>query len=69
MSKFPVAPMTKVTQMEEDRPRWVLKKHEKQDNARPCLDAPQKLEFFHSLSIISIFGSIHEVVNIGKKNN
>jgi len=25
--------MPKVTQMEEDRPRWVLKKHEKQDNA------------------------------------
>jgi hypothetical protein len=33
MSKFLVAPMPKVTQMEEDRPRWVLKKHEKQDNA------------------------------------
>jgi hypothetical protein len=35
--------------------------------AEPCLDAPQKLEFFHSLSITSIFRPIHEVVNIGKK--
>jgi hypothetical protein len=34
---------------------------------RPCLDAPQKLKFFHSLSITSIFGPMHEVVNIGKK--
>jgi hypothetical protein len=32
-----------------------------------CLDAPQKLEFFHSLSITSIFGPMHEVVNVGKK--
>jgi hypothetical protein len=37
--------------------------------ARPCLDTPQKLEFFHSLSITSIFGPMHEVVNVGKKNN
>jgi hypothetical protein len=34
---------------------------------RPCLDAPQKLEFFHSLFITSIFGPMHEVVNVGKK--
>jgi hypothetical protein len=34
---------------------------------RPCLDAHEKLEFFHSLSITSIFGPMHEVVNIGKK--
>jgi hypothetical protein len=33
----------------------------------PCLDAPQKLKFFHSLSITSIFGSMHEVINVGKK--
>jgi hypothetical protein len=32
-----------------------------------ALDAPQKLEFFHSLSITSIFGPMHEVVNVGKK--
>jgi hypothetical protein len=34
----------------------------------PCLDASQKLEFFHSLSITSIFRLMHEVVNVGKKN-
>jgi hypothetical protein len=34
---------------------------------RPYLDAPQKLEFFHSLSVTSIFGPMHEVVNVGKK--
>jgi hypothetical protein len=34
---------------------------------RPCLDAPQKLEFFRSFSITSIFGPMHEVVNVGKK--
>jgi hypothetical protein len=34
---------------------------------RPCLDALQKLKFFHSLSITSIFGPMHEVVNVGKK--
>jgi hypothetical protein len=33
----------------------------------PCLDAPQKLKFFHYLSITSIFGPMHEVVNVGKK--
>jgi hypothetical protein len=33
----------------------------------PCLDALQKLKFFHSLSITSIFGPMHEVVNVGKK--
>jgi hypothetical protein len=33
----------------------------------PCLDASQKLEFFHSLSITSIFRLMHEVVNVGKK--
>jgi hypothetical protein len=32
-----------------------------------CLDAPQKLEFFRSLSITSILGPMHEVVNVGKK--
>jgi hypothetical protein len=37
------------------------------DDARPGLDAPQKLEFFHSLSIISIFGPMHKVVNVDKK--
>jgi hypothetical protein len=36
---------------------------------RPCLDALQKLKFFHSLSITSIFRPMHEVVNVGKKNN
>jgi hypothetical protein len=40
----------------------------KQRGFRPCLDAPQKLKFFHSLST-SIFRPMHEVVNIGKKNN
>jgi hypothetical protein len=35
----------------------------------PCLDAHEKLEFFHSLSITSIFGPMHEVVNVGKNNN
>jgi hypothetical protein len=35
----------------------------------PCLDTPQKLEFFHSLSITSIFGPMHEVINVGKKTN
>jgi hypothetical protein len=34
---------------------------------RPCLDALQKLKFFHSLSMTSIFGPMHEVVNVGKK--
>jgi hypothetical protein len=34
---------------------------------RPCLDALQKLKFFHNLSITSIFGPMHEVVNVGKK--
>jgi hypothetical protein len=34
-----------------------------------CLDAHEKLEFFHSLSITSIFRPIHEVVNVGKNNN
>jgi hypothetical protein len=33
----------------------------------PGLDAPQKLKFFHSLPITSIFGPMHEVVNVGKK--
>jgi hypothetical protein len=33
----------------------------------PCLDALQKLKFFHSLSITSIFGPMHEAVNVGKK--
>jgi hypothetical protein len=33
----------------------------------PCLDASQKLKFFHSLSITSIFGPMHEVVNVDKK--
>jgi hypothetical protein len=33
----------------------------------PCLDALQKLKFFHSFSITSIFGPMHEVVNVGKK--
>jgi hypothetical protein len=33
----------------------------------PCLDAPQKLEFFHSLSITSIFGRMHATLNVGKK--
>jgi hypothetical protein len=33
----------------------------------PYLDAPQNLEFFNYLSITSIFGPIHEVVNVGKK--
>jgi hypothetical protein len=28
---------------------------------------PQKLEFFYSLSIISIFGHMHGVVNVDKK--
>jgi hypothetical protein len=32
-----------------------------------CLDAHEKLEFFHSFSITSIFRSMHEVVNVGKK--
>jgi hypothetical protein len=36
-------------------------------DVRPRLDALQKLKFFHTLSITSIFGPIHEVVNIGKK--
>jgi hypothetical protein len=27
----------------------------------------QKLEFFHSLSITSIFSRLHEVLNVGKK--
>jgi hypothetical protein len=31
-----------------------------------CLDALQKLKFF-SLSITSIFGPMHKVVNVGKK--
>jgi hypothetical protein len=35
----------------------------------PCLDYPQKLEFFHSLSITSIFGRMHGAVNVDKKNN
>jgi hypothetical protein len=35
----------------------------------PCLDAHEKLEFFYSLSIILIFGPMHEVVNVGKNNN
>jgi hypothetical protein len=30
----------------------------------PCLDAHEKLEFFHSLSITSIFGPMHEVVKV-----
>jgi hypothetical protein len=34
---------------------------------RPRLDALKKLKFFHSLSITSIFGPMHEVVNVGKK--
>jgi hypothetical protein len=34
----------------------------------PCY-AHEKLEFFHSLSITSIFGPMHEVVNVGKNNN
>jgi hypothetical protein len=34
---------------------------------RPCLDEPQKLEFLHSLSITSIFRSMHRTVNIDKK--
>jgi hypothetical protein len=33
----------------------------------PCLDAHEKLEFFHSLFITSIFRLMHEVVNVGKK--
>jgi hypothetical protein len=33
----------------------------------PCLDAPQKLEFFHSLSITLIFGLCMKVVNLSKK--
>jgi hypothetical protein len=37
--------------------------------ATPGLDAHEKLEFFHSLSITSIFGLMHEVVNVGKNNN
>jgi hypothetical protein len=35
----------------------------------PCLDAHEKLKIFHSLSITSIFGPMHEVVNVGKNNN
>jgi hypothetical protein len=34
-----------------------------------CLDAHEKLKFFYSLSITSIFGPMHEVVNVGKNNN
>jgi hypothetical protein len=33
----------------------------------PCSDASQKLEFFHSLSITSIFGRMHATLNVGKK--
>jgi hypothetical protein len=35
--------------------------------SRSCLDAFQKLKFFHSFSITSIFGPMHGVVNVGKK--
>jgi hypothetical protein len=34
---------------------------------RPSLDECQKLEFFHSLSITSIFEHMHGVVNVDKK--
>jgi hypothetical protein len=34
---------------------------------RPCLDHLQKLEFFHSLSITSIFERMHAILNVGKK--
>ena len=30
---------------------------------------PQNSKFFHSLSITSIFGRMHEALNVGKKNN
>jgi hypothetical protein len=33
----------------------------------PCLDAHEKLEFFHSLSVTSIFRPMHEIINVGKK--
>jgi hypothetical protein len=33
----------------------------------PRLDALKKWKFFHSLFITSIFGPMHEVVNIDKK--
>jgi hypothetical protein len=36
-------------------------------NIGPCLDELQKLEFFHSLSITSIFGRMHGAVNVDKK--
>jgi hypothetical protein len=35
----------------------------------PCLDAHEKLEFFHSFFITSIFRPMYEVVNVGKNNN
>jgi hypothetical protein len=33
----------------------------------PCLDSLKKLEFFHSLSITSIFARMHEALNVDKK--
>jgi hypothetical protein len=36
-------------------------------SVRALFRLPQKLEFFHSLFITSIFGRMHEVVNVDKK--